>query len=475
MKPSFSGLLLPTTHFTILGRSVLIVGLALVIGACQQPGPSVQSHLKGRVVTNPPFSSTDDHSDFRLLVMDANGRQLDTLGHARTDRDGRFRMPISAPERGVYSLTLWGRRGDNQLAGTDYVVASGDSGILHVDLPLAPEESLRPESPENLALHGYQNAMAMHRRMLMRRLQSDAFRPTALAQNIRLTSSTLWTLSTRYPGTYAGQFAAVESLSLLERWNDSLVVTRAQQIAPTSPRYVDAARIARRAEARRNGHRAALALVDSFEAHANNPRLQAGVKAVRIQAFLDSSQVKAALSAAQQLRASHSRSPWAQWAKRVRYEAENLQPGMAAPNLIVQTLANDTLSLQNLRGNPVVLEYYRPDNDLYNLQRSLRNALHKATRPDSVAFISVSVEPDSLVNRAFLHKQRLAGHTVFAPQGPEDPIVTRYNVVHVPTWFLIDEAGKIVDQYYASDVPTLRQHLTFLLHDEPEPASTLTR
>jgi len=464
----------PTAWLAVLNRWVLLIGLVVGIGACQQPESSVQSYLAGRVVADPAFSSPDDHSGVRLLVVDVNGRQLDTLGHARTDSVGHFRMPISAPERGLYSLSVWGRRGDEQLAVTEYVVAPGDSGTLQVDLPLDPEASFRPESTENQALQGYRNAMTMHRRMLARRLQADAYRPTALAQNIRLTSSTLWSLSAQYPGTYAGQFAAVESLALLERWNDSLVVARAQQIAPTSPYYTDAARIARRAEARRHGHRAALTLVDSFQARADGPRRRAGVKAVRIQAFLDSAQVDAALSAAQRLRANHSRSSWAQWARRVGYEAEHLQPGMTAPNLTVQTLAGDTLSLRELRGAPVVLEYYRPNTDLFTLQHPLRNTLHEATRPDSVTFVSISVEPDSLANRAFLRSRRLPGRTVVAPDGIEDPIATRYNVVQVPTWFLIDDAGKIVDRYFASDVPTLRQHLTFLLREDPNPVSPLT-
>jgi hypothetical protein len=84
------------------------------------------------------------------------------------------------------------------------------------------------------------------------------------------------------------------------------------------------------------------------------------------------------------------------------------------------------------------------------------------------------VEPDSLANRAFLRSRRLPGRTVVAPDGIEDPIATRYNVVQVPTWFLIDDAGKIVDRYFASDVPTLRQHLTFLLREDPNPVSPLT-
>lgn len=459
-----------TSRCVVLRRWLLALGAIVFIAACQQRGSSVESHLEGRVVVDSTVFGGGDHSDFRLLVVDVHGRQIDTLGHARTGQNGHFRMSISAPERGVYPLSLWGRRGNDQLARTDYVVAAGDSGTLQVELPLDRQAPFRPESPENYALQGYRNAMTMHRRMLTRRLQPGASRPTALIQNIRLISSTLWRLSNKYPGTHAGQFAAVESLSLLEGWNDSLVVARARQIAPTSPRYVDAVRIARRAEARRHGHDAALALVDSFKARAVDPSQKAGVKAVQIQTFLDSSQVKAALSAAQRLTADHSRSPWAQWARRVRYEANHLQPGMVAPDLTVNDLTGDTLSLQELRGQPVVLEYYRPDTDLYRLQRPLRNALYKATRPDSVAFVSISVEPDSLVNRAFLQNQPLPGRRVIAPQGLQDSLATRYNVAQLPTWILIDGAGKIVDRYLASELPSLRQHLTVLLHEESTPA-----
>jgi len=463
----------PTIQPWALGRGVLFLGLLVVLGACERPQTSVQSHLEGHVVVDSADATTDDHSGFRVLVLRPDGRRIDTLGHARTDRDGRFRMTISAPRTGIYPLTLWDRTGRRRLAGTDYVVAPGDSGTLTVELPLR-ERAPRPESSENRALRAYRNAMTMHQRMLTRSREAEASTVNTRVQNIRLTSSTLWTLRDRYPDTYAAQFAVVQSLSFLEGWNDSLVVARARQVSPASPRYVDAARIARRAEARRHGHRSALALVDSFQVRAATPRQKAGVKAIRIQAFLDSMQVEAALSSAQRLKADHSRTQWARWARRVRYEARHLQPGMTAPNLTLQTLAGDSLSLRGLRGRPVVLEYYRTGSDLYNLQRPLRNALYETTRSDSVAFLSISVEPDSLVNRAFLRNQRLPGHKAIAPKGREDPLATQYNVVQTPAWVLIGSDGAIVDQYGATELPTLGRHLTRLLPDStatPAPTS----
>lgn len=459
---------------TGLGSLLLGVGLVVLMGACRQPDSSVQSHLEGRVVVNSDAGSADDYGDFRVLVLRPDGRQVDTLGYASTDQDGHFRMTITAPRRGIYSLSLWDRTGRKPLASADYVVAPGDSATLRVELPLG-QRSLQPESPENSVLRRYRNAMGMHRRMLTRRLQTDGYDLNTLAQNVRLTSSILWSLRDRFPHTYVGEFAAVESLSFLEGWNDSLVVARTRQIDPSSPQYADAVRIARRAVARRHGHRAALNLLDTLEAQAPSPLAQAEIKAARIQAFLDSTQVEAALSAAQRLRAEHSQSQWAEWAGRIQHEANRLQPGMTAPNLTLHTLDGDTLSLRSLRGYPVVLEYYRPGTDLYKLKHPLRNALHEATRSDSVAFVSVSLEPDSLANRVFLQNQPLPGHNVIAPRGTEDPLATQYNVVHLPTWILIDRAGKIVDQYQASAFPALRQHLIELLVDRSAEFRTSTR
>lgn len=449
------------------GYSFILLGLVLLGSACRQSGPQVQSYLEGRITVASHVDTSSDYSNFRVLAIRAEGRRIDTLGHAVTDREGRFRTTVSAPEQGIYSLTVWGRRGEERLGTTNYVVAPGDSGTLTAELPL--ERPLRVDSPENLALLGYQNTMSMHRRMLTRRLQTGTSRPTALVQSIRQSSSILWSLQDNYPGTYASQIAAVESISLLEGWNDSLVVARARQIDPTNPRFLDAARLARRAEAHLRGQRAALDLLDSFEARATTSEQQAGVQALRIQAFLDSAQTEAALSAAQRLKSDHPHTQWAEWANRAQYEAEHLMPGMTAPDLTFRTLSGDSLSLQTLRGHPVILEYYRPGNDTYERQLAARNATYDSTRADSVSFVSISTEPDSIVNRTYLNDLNPPGHQVIAPKGPDDPLVRRYNVVDVPTHFLIDAEGRIVGQYQSSSLLTLRLDLAELLGEESSP------
>lgn len=441
--------------------SLLFVCLLGPLPSCRQSDAPIQSTLDGRI-TVPPSADMSHHGGFQVLVLHAQGRRIDTLGVTKTGPDGRFDMTVTAPKRGLYSLTLWGEQGTKHVATTDYVVAPDESGTLNVELPLTGD-SVHVDSPENRALARYRRTMALHRQKLSGKLHPENYNPEALVQNVRLTSSVLWSLQDHYPDTYAGHRAAVESIALLEGWNDSLAVHRALQIGPSNPWYIDAVRAARKAEARLHGQQSALDLIDRFADRAETAQQRAGVMAVRIQTFLDSQQTKAARSAAQQLTSEHPRTKWAEWADRVQYEAEYLRPGTIAPTLTARTLAGDSLSLRDLRGTPVILEFYRPGNNTYTRQLPARNAVYDVTRPDSVKFVSVSVLPDTLVTASFLRHRRVPGHQIIAPGGRDDSVVKRFNVVDPPIRFLLDGEGRIIGQYHHGTLLPLRMDVVRLL------------
>jgi len=457
---------------TIVLRRALWGGLLFVLAGlvglgCRSESDPIESVLQGEVTVRATVDSTEEYSGFRVLVVQADGRTLDTLGQAVTGTDGRFEMTVRAPERGVYPLTLWGRQGRQRLASTDYVVAEGDSARLDVELPLNRGQ-LRVRSDENAALMAYRNTVAQHRRALVQQIQSGAADSAALDRSVRQTSSILWSLQETFPGAYASQLAAVESLSLLAGRNDSLVVERARSLEPATPRYVEAARIARRAETRLRGQEAALDLLTEFETRAPTDEKRAGVQSLRVRAFIDSLQAKAALSAAQSLKNQYPNTQWAEWADRAMYEVNNLLPGTEAPGLRARTVDGDSVSLRDLRGRPVVLEYFRPGNDLYTRQLSARNELYRSTRADSVAFVSISVDPDTLVHRAFAEGRTFPGHAVIAPEGLEDPLATTYNVADVPSRVLIDAEGQIVGRYPGTAFLSLQEDLARLLRGTSE-------
>lgn len=444
---------------------LLLIGTVLL--SCEPSSPEVKSTLQGHITVRADVDTTQDYSGFRVLVMDTDGRAVDTLAHATTNTQGRFETSVRAPERGIYPLVIWGRQGQRHLARADYVVADGDSATLNVTFPLQGRQ-LRIRSEENSALAAYQNTMIQHRRTMVGRLDGDIADMDAMGRSVRQTSSMLWNLQETYPGTYASQLAATESLSLLASWNDSLVVERARTIESSNPRFVEAARIARGAAARRAGQDGALDILDFFAVRAETNDQQAGVQAARVQAFIDSLQVEAASSAAQTLKNNYPHTSWSEWADRALYEVNNLIPGAEAPNFAARTTEGESISVQGFQGRPVVLEYFRPEDDVYRRQVATRNALYEATRSDSVAFVSVNVDPDTLLHRAFMDGRDLLGHRIIAANGPEDATVKAYNVANVPTRFLIDENGRIAGRYDGSAFLTLQEDLARMLQPDAE-------
>lgn len=455
----------------LLGATLFLFTTVAAAGCSSDPEePQVTSYLEGTITVSAEVDSSTDYSGFRVLVAQAQGRGVDTLAHAITDSTGHFAASVPASERGVYPLMIWGRRGQQRLASTDFVVADGDTARMEVELPLR-RSHVPIRSRENAALMAYRNTMVLHRQTLAQRIGEEEFQEGAMAQSIRQTSSILWDMGRTYAGTYAGQLGMVESIGLLEGWNDSLVVERARTIEPTNPRFAEAARIARRTVARRAGQDSALAFVESFRERAIADEQRAALQSIIVMAHMDSLNQEAAREAAETLQDAYPDSPWAQWAERAQYEIENLLPGMPAPEFSAQTLSGDSVSLASLRGHPVILEFYEPANDLYKRQLSTRRAMYQATRGDSVAFVSVSLEPDSLLNQAFREGRRVPGHHVIAPDGREGEWAGRYNVAVVPTRILIDGAGNIVDKYVGSALLSMQDDLSRLLHGEDEEAA----
>jgi len=329
-----------------------------------------------------------------------------------------------------------------------------------MELPLRGLARIR--SPENDALTAYRNTMTLHRQTMVDGLE-DELDETRMGQNIRQTSSILWGLTDSFPGSYAADLAAVESIAMIEGWNDSLTVARSQELSPTNPRYAEALRVARRAQAELNGQESALnlleqALTRSEEADAP-PETRAMLMAEVVRAHLDSLERDAALSAARSLRGTYPDSDWAEWATRAEYEAQNLLPGNTAPNIDLTTIDGDSLSLESLRGRPVLLEFYRPESRLYREQIPTRNAIYEGTEAQDLQIISISLQPDSVLNDAFREGRTLPGHHVIAPEGTDSPLLETYNIASLPTRVLIDAEGRIVDKYLGTAIVALQEDL----------------
>src|SRR5690606_8553794 len=128
---------------------------------------------------------------------------------------------------------------------------------------------------------------------------------------------------------------------------------------------------------------------------------KAGLQSEVVVAFSDSLRLDEAVAAARVLQEDYEDTEWATWAGRAIYEIEHLSPGKPAPAFTVQTRDGQPVSLDRLAGRLVVLEFYRPEDPAFQLQLSLRNAIAGAVGPDTLQFVSISLQPDTLLNDAF--------------------------------------------------------------------------
>lgn len=453
-------------HSTVpTGLLASLLGTLLLIAACgsspPQDEPQIQSLLRGEITVSSEIDPSGDYSGFNVLVIQPVGRQVDTLGIAQTDTSGAFEMTVQAPKRAIYPYVVQ-RRGNTVYRG-EVVIAEGDTASLQMQLPVRGFPRIR--SSENDALMAYRNTMTLHRQALVRGLQEE-INQSRMGQNIRQTSSILWRLRETFPGSYVGELAAVESISMIQGWNDSLTVARAQALSPENPRYAEAMRIARQSQAQRSGQDAAIQLLQSAQTQAESAgapaRVRASLQAEVVRAHLDSLNRDAALSAARTLRDTYPDTEWAEWAARAEYEAENLLPGSPAPDVSVTTTDGDVISLASLRGQPVLLEFYRPENTLYREQIPTRNAIYEGTAAEDLQLISISLQPDTVLNAAFRDGRSLPGLHVIAPEGVESPLLETYNIASLPTRVLIDAEGHIVDKYLGTAIVSLQDDLRAL-------------
>lgn len=440
-------------------QAVLYCVIAVVSGlscarAEQSPSP-VQSTFEGTISIRPEVDPSKDYRGFGVLVAQSEDGEPDTLGYAVTDSSGYFSMQVTAPVRGMYGLFI--SRVGQILASGRIIIADGDSASLVAAFPLNGR-TMRIRSLENSAWQAYQNTLAQHERELVELVQSGAYEEEVVSARFSQTTTILWDLQQTFPNSLAGELAAAEAIVMGSGWNDSLTVARMRELSSSNARFTDAARSARHAQARLAGQSAALALLDEVTERAESSAQRAEITSERVLAYMDSSQFDAALAVAKSMQEEFVDTQWATWAERAAYEIRNLLPGMEAPNFAVRDASGDSLSLQDLRGKHVILEFYRPEDDLYQRELPGRNNIFTVLGADQVEIVSISMQPDTLVNEGFFEERVAPGRHVYGGQD----VAQQYNIHVLPTRYVIDPQGNLVNKYVGGTMAALYEYMVGL-------------
>ncbi len=438
-----------------------ITVLFLLAAACStETEPKVTAYAEGTLTIHVQEDSTKDYSGFEVFLASQSEGDVDTLAIALTDREGRFSMDISADEEGIYPLII--SRAGVTLAAAEFVLVDGDTSTVTGAFPLLGRR-LRIISMENAAWTAYQNTKLQHNSTLLSQIQNQDASLTNMRQVVLRTSTILWSLRTSYPRTMATDLASVESIVMMEGWNDSLVVERMQELRLHNASIVEAVKAARRSTARLFGQDSSLALIRSYIDRLTDEEQKAALHAEIVVAYADSIQNEQALSEALELRRLYPDTEWANWASTATYELENLSPGMPAPAFAVTSIDGDLITTESLRGKFVILEFYEPADEIFLKELVERNAIFSALNPDIFETLSISLDPDSILNSALFEEQRPPGSFSIAPAGRDAAIARQFNIQIIPTRILIDPKGQIVDKYPGSAILSLEDDLVAII------------
>ncbi len=443
---------------TVLVALVGVVALAGCRGEQQQR--PVRSLLEGHVTVRAEVDTTRDYRDFEVLVASADG-EADTLGFAITDSTGFFRMELTAPERGIYPLIV-SRRGALLKQG-QIVIAEADTASLRLRLP----DGNRPlviRSVENAAWLAYRNTKMVHNRELLSLIQSGEYSPEGQSTVFRQSAQALWSLFEQFPGTIGAEVASAESILMLEGIDDSVVVARIHSIRKDHTAFADAARAARRAQARLHGQDSSLALMRRLMEDVTDQDVRAALASEIVAANVDSNDLEAAVTEARTIIATYPETEWADWAQNAVYEMENLMPGMAAPSFEAVTWEGETYTFDATAPNVVLLEFFRPTDETFARERPLRDSLASGVARD-VTVIAISVETDRDLNEAFFESS-VASVNIALPAGLDDPIAQLFNVRVLPKRLLIKD-GKIVGKYTGPAIEAVANDLLALQAERP--------
>ncbi|MBT8400960.1 MAG: alkyl hydroperoxide reductase [Rhodothermia bacterium] len=436
--------------------ALLVVALMLFAACNEQPDANtVTSYLQGSVTTRAEVDSIRDYRGFEVLVASADGL-ADTLGIAITDSTGSFSMTIVGPERGIYPLLV--RRRGALLKQGQIVVADGDSATMNLRIP----DGRRPlviRSKENAAWLAYRNTKAVHNRELLAIVQSGDLTEQSHRDRFALTAELLWNLQSQFPGTIGAEIAAAESILMLDGIRDSMAVERALTLDVDAPGFVDVARAVRRAESRRKGLDAAVGRLESFKEKATSANRKAAFESEIVLALVDSGRVENAIARARNLRSDYGDTEWAGWAKDAIYELENLMPGMPAPEVAGRTWSGDQFDLSSESVGTFLLEFFQPRDNGFLREASIRDSLIQVASANGVTYVSVSVDPDSVINEAFFESRDSARIQLALSGGRDDSFAKAYNVQVLPKRILIHQ-GRIVAKYTgAGTLPALMRDI----------------
>lgn len=125
---------------------------------------------------------------------------------------------------------------------------------------------------------------------------------------------------------------------------------------------------------------------------------------------------------------------------------QQLKPGNPAPDFSLKNDKGETISLKNLRGKVVYIDFWGVGCGPCVAEiRNTTAPLHEKYKDKNVVFLNICVDSDEKTWKNSLTSLKVSGTNLIAEGWTRNPVCQKYNVTGIPHYVTISTDGKIVN------------------------------
>lgn len=435
----------------------------------QEPSRTVaETRVHGTISINGEVNDTLGHSGTEVYILDFTGSP-DTLYRAYTDFDGVIDGTALFPGQGAYTLHL--HRNQRRVDDTTLILAHRDTVQIEGVLPRFAGHA-RILSTENEAMRTLTRVERQYNRVI-RIAAAGGIAQDTIPRVLDNWSSIFWEIFETWPETVAARIAARESMRMLEERNDELLMQRLREYGDHEDIRMLAARFGFMSVLNRKGLDAAMAWIDSLESESRSRDTRLRIAKNRIEVLYDSSRIDDARMRIRDYEDDFGGDEDAEaWLEVIRYDVEQLSPGMALPPFDLEFLedAGDEtvvirLGLQDLQGAPAMIEVVSLADRMYQESYPRLQTLHMIFHGEDVQFVTIPVEQSRIALEAFYDERGQNWPVARAGAYAGSNLEEQWNVYEMPVRFLIDSRGQIIRKFHGHNVNQLLIELNNIINN----------
>ena len=435
----------------------LVAAALLATAACSNEPKPLQTVVKGTISVADSIDSSGDYSGIGITIVarDSSNALSDTLYNEVTDKSGAFMGTVQFPEKRYYNMFI--SRNERDLGSLGVILADGDTLTVNAELP-GLDETLTLNSREHEAMktylrvdRGFQRIGAFAR--------SGVIPDSQVLDEVKKWSDLYWEVFEKHQNTIASYLAAEKSASIISSLDQDKMMSRIDAALPAEYMVNVALNLGKPYIAEAQGFDAASQYLDSLVQISSNESIKEAIKRDKIMMYFDSSRVKEAKDLLTEYEEQYNSSSSLKWARRIRYDLNYLAPGVKIPDFSFITMAGDTVSNTSLNGDVYILEISPLANPEYQNDYDRTVIIHEIYKNYGLKIFTIPLDESELTVEGFFEERRKVWSVAELGSFDVQSMIQKFNVVQVPTRFLIDEEGVLIRKYERGEFEEVIQGL----------------